>query len=149
MSDVSKIIVDKNKTAEQYMQEALDFYIIPDLIKNNYPNLIKLVFEAESMNDEEREYWLQIMPIMDVEQVEKLMEILNNEKTQLKKIEDQKQAEIEKSKATDQAAVDQEALTKARMQKLAEDESKFEDDEIFEEEDLLKQIEDLEKPQQS
>ena len=88
MSQVSQqIVVDKNKTAEQYLIEAESFYIVPKLIREKFPDLIKLIFETESMNTEEREYWLQIMPIMSEDQITKFQGILLNEKNQLAKLD--------------------------------------------------------------
>ena len=55
---------------------------IPQAVKDDYPELIPLIIQTESMDDEEREYWFQILPIMTDEQVEKLREILVNEKQQ-------------------------------------------------------------------
>lgn len=80
------VVIDKNKTAEQYMKESEGKYIVPRLIREKYPDLIKLLYETESMNDEEREYWLQIMPIMTEEQIVKLRDIMVNERDQLKKL---------------------------------------------------------------
>ena len=143
MAEELKVIVDKNKSAEQYLNEALEFYIIPDLIRNQFPDLIKLIFEAESMDADEREYWLQIMPIMEVEQAQKLMEILTNEKTQLKKIDDKHQADVQKAAAIDQAAIDHERIAREKMEALKKKEAEAEMNEASEEADLLSQLENL------
>ena len=143
MSNTTKVEIDKNKSAAQYIQEALEFYIVPDLIRDNYPDMIKLIFEAESMDNEEREYWLQIMPIMDDTQAKKLMDILTNEKTQLKKIDDAKQAEEAKKAEIDQASIDKERISREKMEKLQKKENIAEEAESEEEDNLLRQLENL------
>jgi len=85
------VVVDKNKSNEQYIQEAELSYIVPNLIREKFPDLIRLIFETESMNTEEREYWLQIMPIMSEDQIVKFREILVNEKEQLSKLDQEYQ----------------------------------------------------------
>ena len=56
---------------------------IPETVRAQYPDLVPLILETESMNDDERRYWFQILPIMTPEQVLKLRDILANEKKQL------------------------------------------------------------------
>src|SRR3989338_5427330 len=60
---------------------------IPDEVKAKYPELIALILGSESMNDEERQYWINILPVMTVEQIENLRQILQNEKDQLSAID--------------------------------------------------------------
>lgn len=94
-SGASKSIqVDKNKTEAQYIKDAEAFYIIPALIRKKFPDLVKLIFETESMDEEEREYWLQIMPIMSEEQIVKFRDILVNEKEQLAKLDKEYENEM-------------------------------------------------------
>ncbi|MFC1599582.1 hypothetical protein ACFL3T_00965 [Patescibacteria group bacterium] len=69
---------------------------IPQAVKDLYPELIPLIIQTESMDDEEREYWFQILPIMTDDQVEKLREILVNEKQQLAKLDAEYEAELSK-----------------------------------------------------
>ena len=60
---------------------------IPEETKKKFPELIPLILNSESMNDEERQYWINILPIMTPEQLQNLMEILQNEKKQLEEID--------------------------------------------------------------
>ena len=64
-------------------QSLFSKFDIPDAVRKQYPELIPLILQTESMNDDERQYWFQILPIMTDEQVGKLREILANEKQQL------------------------------------------------------------------
>ncbi len=58
-------------------------FVIPASALQKYPELIELIKSAESMDDQEREYWFNILPIMTAEQIEKLQHILTVEKEQL------------------------------------------------------------------
>jgi hypothetical protein len=61
--------------------------VIPDDIKEKYPEIITLITASESMNDEERQYWINILPIMTPDQIENLHGILVNEREQLAAID--------------------------------------------------------------
>ncbi|MDP2642954.1 MAG: hypothetical protein Q8P62_03880 [Candidatus Peregrinibacteria bacterium] len=142
MSQVSQqIVVDKNKTAEQYLVEAESFYIVPKLIREKFPDLIKLIFETESMNTEEREYWLQIMPIMSEEQITKFQGILLNEKNQLAKLDQEYATETESAPA--QAPQLDEVKMKEKLANLREKEILSQAGEQKEEEELLKHLQNL------
>lgn len=90
------IVVDKNKSQEQYITDAEAKYIIPAIVREKFPDLVKLIYETESMNEEEREYWLQIMPIMSEDQIVKFREILVNERDQLAKLDKEYNQEMSK-----------------------------------------------------
>jgi len=76
-------IKHKNKT----------FYI-NDEIQAEYPELIKLVLATESMDDEERQYWFDIMPSMNDSQIDRLFNILETERRKLEELELKYQEEI-------------------------------------------------------
>jgi hypothetical protein len=90
------VVVDKNKSQEQYITDAEAKYIVPTIVREKFPDLVKLIYETESMNEEEREYWLQIMPIMSEEQIVKFREILINERDQLAKLDKEYNQEMSK-----------------------------------------------------
>lgn len=94
MAGSDGIVVDKNKSQEQYITDAEAKYIVPAIVREKFPDLVKLIYETESMNEEEREYWLQIMPIMSEEQILKFREILVNERDQLAKLDKEYNQEI-------------------------------------------------------
>lgn len=56
--------------------------------------LIDLILHTESMDDEERKYWFDLLPSMTDEQIEKLYEILRVEKIKLQKLEEKYAIEI-------------------------------------------------------
>jgi DNA-directed RNA polymerase subunit F len=70
--------------------------VIPEELKKKHPELIEFILGSESMNDEERQYWINILPIMTPEQIQELRTILENERTQLKAIDEKYAKEIER-----------------------------------------------------
>lgn len=68
---------------------------IPDEIRQKYPELVQLILKSESMNDEERQYWINILPVMTPEQIKNLNDILVNEREQLAAIDRKYAKEIE------------------------------------------------------
>lgn len=138
------VVIDKNKSQEQYLQEAEVKYIIPKLVREKFPDIVKLIYETESMNDEEREYWMQIMPIMTEDQILKFREILVNEKDQLAKLDKEYESEMQKSSKPAAPAID-EAKLKEKMQAIKTKEIVQEEQEKTDEQKLLQQLEDVDK----
>ncbi len=62
---------------------------IPDDVRQKFPDVIELITGSESMNDEERQYWINILPIMTPEQLQNLRDILTTERQQLASIDAQ------------------------------------------------------------
>lgn len=67
---------------------------ISEEVQATYPELIKLVLNTESMDDDERQYWFDIMPSMTDSQIDRLYEILETEKKKLEALELKYQKEI-------------------------------------------------------
>jgi predicted pyridoxine 5'-phosphate oxidase superfamily flavin-nucleotide-binding protein len=132
------LVLDKSKTSEQYIREAEGIYIVPIIIRERYPDLIKLIVETESMDTEEREYWLSIMPVMNEDQIIKLRNILLNEKEQLFKIEQQYQQQGK----TSSPAIDEEKL-RERIERIQEAERSVEAEERQREEELFRMLEEV------
>lgn len=61
--------------------------VIPPAVQEKHPELIDLILKSESMNDGERQYWVDILPVMTPDQVEQLRNILQNERDQLAAID--------------------------------------------------------------
>ena len=114
--------------------------VIPDDLKARYPELLELIVRSESMNNEERQYWVNILPIMTPDQVQNLRDILLNERRQLAAIDQKYAKEIEQ---IGQAQVIKKAAEERRhkRQERAAAEAADHEDELGTEEDLLKQIE--------
>ncbi len=69
-------------------------FYISDEMQAEYPELIKLVLATESMDDEERQYWFDIMPSMNDSQIDRLFNILETERRKLEELEMKYQEEI-------------------------------------------------------
>ncbi len=114
-------------------------YSVPEMVRTKFPDLVQLIKETESMNDEEREYWFQIMPIMTEEQIKKFRDILVNEKDQLSKLD--KEYEEELNKLNEKHMIEwKEFETKEKRKALNQAEQKSKAEEQATEEDLLKRL---------
>ncbi len=133
--------VDKNKSPEQYIKDVEAKFVVPPLIREDFPDFVKLLFEAESMDQEEREYWLQIMAVMTEDQVVKLRDILVKEKNQLEELDRKYEREINRLEKRI-PPLDQETIKK-RVQAIKAKESVSREEEESEAEDVLKQLEGL------
>jgi len=69
-------------------------FYISDELQVNFSELIKLVLNTESMDDEEKQYWFDIMPSMTDDQIDRLYNILETEKRKLEELEVKYQQEI-------------------------------------------------------
>lgn len=135
--------IDKNKTPEQYIAEAENKYIVPALVREKFPDLIKLIYETESMNEEEREYWLQIMPIMSEDQISKFRDILVNEKEQLAKLDKEYQQEMNRINTSKPAAEIDEKAMQEKLQNIKAAEAESKQEEKGKEDVLLEQLKNL------
>lgn len=133
------IVIDKNKSSEQYIKDAEARYIIPSLVREKFGDLVKLIYETESMNEEEREYWMQILPIMSEEQITKFRTILVNEKEQLSKLDKEYESEMSKINPAGAKPIDEVELKK-KMTEIKKAEASQESKEKSEEEELLKKL---------
>ena len=62
-------------------------FTIVDEIYAKYGELVKLVLGTESMDDNEKQYWFDIMPSMSAEQIDRLFDILETERRKLEELE--------------------------------------------------------------
>jgi len=94
-------------------------FYIADEVQTKYPELIKLILHTESMDDDERQYWFDIMPSMTDSQIDRLYNILETEKKKLEELELKYQKEI-KSLNEKHLIEWQEFQMKKAKQKVAE-----------------------------
>lgn len=132
---------DPARSNEDYIKEAEKYYIIPKLVREAFPDLVKLIFETESMDEDEREYWLQIMPIMTEDQIKKFRDILVNEKEQLAKLDKEYKQDVS-SVDNKYNAFNEEDIVKRRNE-LHSKEAEAEKIETNDEEALLSQLKNL------
>lgn len=120
-------------------QSLFQKFNIPETVRKQYPDLIPLILETESMNDEERQYWFQILPIMTEEQIQKLREILVNEKKQLAQLDKEYQQELKS--INEKHVIEWKTFeAKEKRKKLQTAEQQTETSEKAEEEALLKKL---------
>lgn len=123
-------------------QADVDRLGIPEeLIKDN-PVLVDLVLKTESMKDDERKYWFQLLPIMTDEQVQKLQNILQNERDQLAELDAKYETEV--SKLNEKHAIQWQADSARKKRVEIETKEKANEQEEQEaEKDILGQLENL------
>ena len=63
-------------------------------VQLKYPELVKLIKETESIDDNEKQYWFDILPTSTDEQIDRLFTILSTEKEKLEQVDIEYQKEI-------------------------------------------------------
>ena len=112
---------------------------VPKMVSEKFPDLIDLIKDTESMDEEERDYWLQILPIMTEDQIAKFRGILVSEKEQLQKLDQEYENEL--SRLNEKHMIEwKEFETKEKREELAGKEKKAETAEKSAEEELLKRL---------
>lgn len=114
--------------------------IISADIAQKFSDVIALIKASESMNDEERQYWINTLPAMTPDQVKSLKEILMNEQRQLAAIDAKYQAKTK----TDIPERPIEEIAHSRKEKrhaLAKSEMQDSEEETKKEQELLQIIE--------
>lgn len=115
---------------------------IPEDLKQKYPDLIELIIQSQSMNTEERQYWINILPIMTPEQVQNLRDILTNEKKQLQEIDKKYSTQLDAA-GEKEKAIRTEGEIKEKRAARQQKEEEFEREEEQQTEALLNKIESL------
>lgn len=70
--------------------------VVPQELQEKFGELIDLIRKSESMNGEERQYWVNILPVMTPDQIQNLRDILDNERKQLAAIDSKYGKELSK-----------------------------------------------------
>lgn len=120
-------------------QTAATTLIIPTELRQTFPDIVDLVMQSESMNNDERQYWFDILPVMSPEQIQQLRDILVNEKNQLAAIDAKYGEEIKKVHTDTTEQTDEERRRK--HQELLSKEMAARTEETNAAEDILKQME--------
>jgi hypothetical protein len=84
---------------------------------STHPEIVALINASESMNDEERGYWMGMLPVMTPEQLDQLRQILQNERDQLAAIDAKYEKQIEEIKEAKRPV---EEISNARRAKATE-----------------------------
>lgn len=116
---------------------------VPLETEQKHGELVKMVLASESMDDAERQYWIDILPIMTPDQLQQLSSILTQERDQLAAI-DAKYAQGSTEPATPARSTEEiEADRKKRASERSSKEIEAESAEHHEEEEILKKVQDL------
>lgn len=116
--------------------------VIPDGTQQKFGELIELVKGSESMNDEERQYWVNILPVMTSEQRENLKEILDSERQQLAAIDAKYSSEIA-SLGEKKVLEDAERARRERAKRRESGERKEREEKEKHEKEVLEKIQNL------
>ena len=115
---------------------------VPPETDAKFHELIEMIRESSSMDSDERQYWVDVLPIMTEDQITNLRGILENEKKQLAEAAAEYSQGMEKAvKNVAQEFDEQTYLEKKRARQAAE--RAHEAEESQHEEDILKQLESL------
>ena len=115
---------------------------IPPETDAKFHELIGMIQESSSMDNDERQYWIDVLPIMTDDQITNLRGILENEKKQLADAASAYSQGMEKAVKNVANEFDEKAyLEKKRARQAVE--AKQEAAEIESEENILKSLEDL------
>jgi biopolymer transport protein ExbB/TolQ len=126
-------------TTSQVTQAGLT---IPDDVAKKFADLIALIKASESMNNEERQYWVNILPIMTQDQIQNLQGILANERDQLQAIDKKYAQEIEKIGQPADTGLSEEEQTERRDARRAQEKENRQQEEEHADK-LLGQIEEI------
>ena len=113
---------------------------ISEETKKKFGDLIELIKKSESMNEEERQYWVNILPIMTPEQIQNLRDILENERKQLAAIDSKYQTEVDTLGQAEVIRQTEEARRTKRLERTGK-ETAYKQQEDKATENILRQIE--------
>jgi preprotein translocase subunit SecD len=102
--------------------------VITDELRAKFPEFVELIVGSESMNDEERQYWINILPVMTPDQLESLRDILQTEKRQLADIDKKYRSHMSQAESTDLRAEAMEHYQTARTKRQKEEAANAERD---------------------
>jgi len=115
---------------------------IPEEVRQQFPDLVELIKGSSSMDDEERQYWVDVLPIMSEDQIKNLRDILINEKTQIQEVNQAYAKGM--GQAVQKAAITFDEITyKEKKQARLQAEHMHEQEERMREEAVLKELENL------
>lgn len=92
-------------------------FVIQRYINEIYSELVQLVLNTESMDNDEKQYWFDIMPSMLDEQVDRLYDILETERVKLADLDAKYQEQIQ--------AINQSHLTEWKEDEIRESKNKL------------------------
>lgn len=116
---------------------------VPLETEQKHPDVVKMILASESMDDSERQYWVDILPIMTAEQMTQLTSILTQERDQLAAIDAKYAQENSSPPAVARSTEDIGTDRKKRAEERSSKEIEAESIEHQTEEEILKKVQDL------
>ena len=116
---------------------------VPLTLKQKFPEIIDLILRSESMNDEERQYWIDILPVMTPEQTAQLKTILVQEREQLAAIDAKYSKDIAGQKPPEKSSEEIGQARRERVKERSTKEHESETTELQEEAEILRKVQDL------
>ncbi len=110
--------------------------------QEKFPDLIEMIKVSPSMKEEERQYWVDALPVMTDDQVQNLRGILENEKAKIEEADKNFNKGVQGAADKAKAAFD-EAAYREKKKLRVEAEQKEETAEAEAEADILSQLENL------
>lgn len=111
----------------------------PGIYAKKSSDIKELISQTSSMSEQEKQYWLQILPVMNEEQVLDLQKILTDEKQSLSQIDAKYSEQKAQMQALEQSLAKQERLS-AKIKELRVQEAESEEKESLEEEKILNEL---------
>lgn len=131
MADATVTVTDENKALN-----------IPPEVEEKFHDLVEMIKVSSSMDDEERQYWVDVLPIMSEDQIGNLQGILDNEKKQLAAAAADYSSGMENNMKTAAAAFNEKTyMEKKRIRQ--EEEARHEAEEVDHEANLLAELDNL------
>lgn len=78
---------------DQFTHNNFTFTILEEL-QVKFPELIDLILQSESIDNAQKQYWLDILPSMTNEQIDRLFNILMTERIEIEKLDLQFQEDV-------------------------------------------------------
>lgn len=114
-----QIIIDLSKLKTPNTGKTIKDFKIPEYMLKEDKELVELVMLSESMNDGERQYWFDLTKTMNIQQVEKLRDILLKERKKLAEIEAKYGVKKTKKLSPEDAAKKNAQMQKSHQEKQA------------------------------
>lgn len=115
---------------------------IPPEVVEKFGELVELIKGSKSMNFDERQYWVDVLPIMSEDQLTNLRGILDNEKKQLEAAAQAYSEGVKKSEEKT-ASVFDEKVYQEKKKLLNAQEAEHEAAETQSEDDILAELDNL------
>lgn len=116
-------------------------FVVPPRIREKFPEISALIMASESMNDEERGYWTDMLSVMTPPQLDQLRGILQNEKDQLAAIDAKYGKKLQEMTSPKRDTADIQAERRGKSQERQSKEQEAREQEENTAEQILREIE--------